>query len=131
MIPSRFVGDLLIRAGLIDKEAIARVVEAQPPNCATLGRALASLGLANESVVASTIATALKLEYFDGEAASIPADARKLLPADFCQKRRVIPLGMTNGVLRIAVADPMDDAVLQDVRFRSGKNIVAVVVTET
>jgi len=34
---------------------------------------------------------------------------------------------LEGNVLTLAVADPMDDAVVQDVRFRTGKNTIAVV----
>ena len=131
MIPNRFIADLLISAGVIDRAAIAQVAEAQPKNCATLGRALAGLGLADEAVVAAAIASALHLDYFDVQATEPGANVAKLLPAEFCRKRRVAPVRLDGHVLTLAVADPMDDAVVQDVRFRTGKNTIAVVATET
>ncbi len=126
-----FVGDLLIRNGVIDAAGLARANEARSAHPATLGRALASLGLADESVVAATIATALHLEYLEGEPPAIGQDVLTLLPKDFCQKRGVVPLGFEGNVLRLAVTDPMDDSVLQDVRFRTGRKTTAVVVTQT
>ena len=130
MIPNRFVADLLIRAGVIDRAAITSVAAAPQADYTTLGRALAALGLADESIVAAALASALHLEYFDGEP-TVSAGIATLLPADFCRKRRAVPLGLDNNTLRLAIADPMDDAVLQDVRFRTGKKITAVLVTQT
>lgn len=126
-----FVGDLLIRNGVIDAAGLARANEARSAHPATLGRALASLGLADESVVAVTIAKALHLEHLEGEPPAIGQDVLTLLPKDFCQKRGVVPLGFEGNVLRLAVTDPMDDSVLQDVRFRTGRKTTAVVVTQT
>jgi type II secretory ATPase GspE/PulE/Tfp pilus assembly ATPase PilB-like protein/ActR/RegA family two-component response regulator len=131
MTPNRFVIDLLIRAGVVDHDTVAKAAAAQPASGATFGRVLANLGLADEALVASTIASALHLEYFDNDASSVPVAVGKLLPGDFCRKRRAVPLGMDGNLLRLAVVDPMDDAALQDVRFRTGKKTVAVVVTET
>jgi type IV pilus assembly protein PilB len=126
-----FVGDLLIRNGVIDAAGLARANEARSAHPATLGRALATLGLADESVVAATIAKALHLEHLEGEPPAIGQDVLTLLPKDFCQKRGVVPLGFEGNVLRLAVSDPMDDSVLQDVRFRTGRKTTAVVVTQT
>ena len=126
-----FVGDLLIRNGVIDAAGLARANEARSAHPATLGRALASLGLADESVVAATIAKALHLEHLEGEPPAVGQDVLTLLPKDFCQKRGVVPLGFEGNVLRLAVSDPMDDSVLQDVRFRTGRKTIAVVVTQT
>ena len=131
MMPHRFIGELLIRAGVIDHAAMTRVAETPFAAGTTLGRALASLGLADEAVVAAAIASALRLDYYDDAPSPISAIVAALLPADFCRKRRAVPIGIAGNQLRLAMADPMDDAVLQDVRFRTGRKTVAVIVTET
>ena len=126
-----FVGDLLIRAGVVDAAGLALGVAAQARLSTTLGRALASLGLAQESDVASATASAMHLEYLGGDPPEIGAAVAALLPAAFCQKHGVAPLGVTGNVLRIAVTNPMDYSALQDAEFRTGKKVVAVVVTLT
>jgi type IV pilus assembly protein PilB len=129
-----FVGDLLIRKGLIDAVGLLRAVEAQAANPATLGRALARLGLADESVVAVETASALHLaflEYDDNQPPQIDAKVVAMLPAEFCKKRGVLPLALEGSGLKVAVIDPLDDSALQDVKFRTGKKITAVVVTQT
>ena len=126
-----FVGDLLIRAGVVDAAGLALGLEAQSRQATTLGRALAGLGLAEESAVAAAIASALHLEYLDGEPPEVGEAVAALLPVAFCRKRGAAPLGLDGNVLRVAVTNPMDYSVLQDVEFRTGKKAVAVVVTET
>lgn len=126
-----FIGDLLIRKGVVDAPGLTRAIDARSAQATTLGRALASLGLADESVVAATIASALHLEHLDGEPPVIGEDILALVPEDYRRKRGVVPLGFDGQVLRLALADPMDDSVLQDVGFRTGKKTIAVVVTET
>src|SRR5258706_1785952 len=126
-----FVGDLLIRAGVVDADGLARGVEAQSRNGTTLGRSLASLGLAEESAVSAAIASAMHLEYLEDATPEIAATVVALLPQAFCQKRGAAPLGFDGNILRVAVTDPMDHSVLQDVEFRTGGKAVAVVVTQT
>ena len=41
------------------------------------------------------------------------------------------PIGFADHALRLAVTNPMDYSVLQDVEFRTGKKVLPVVVTET
>jgi type II secretory ATPase GspE/PulE/Tfp pilus assembly ATPase PilB-like protein/ActR/RegA family two-component response regulator len=125
------VGDLLIRTGVVDAARLTRALDVQAKHASTLGRALADLGLADEPSVAAATASALHLEYLSGEPPVIGEDVARLLPADFCRKRRVIPLGLAANCLRLAVADPMDYSVLQDVEFKTGRKTVAVVVTQT
>jgi type IV pilus assembly protein PilB len=124
-----FLGDLLIRAGLIDAAGLALGLEAQTRDGSTLGRALADLGLAQESAVAAALAAALHLEYLDAEPRDAGESIASLLPVTFCRKHDVAPLGVAGNVLRMAITDPMDYSILQDAEFRTGKKVVAVVVT--
>ncbi len=126
-----FVGDLLIRAGVVDAAGLARGLEAQSTHASTLGRALAGLGLADESLVSTTIASALHLEYLGGEPPDVAEAVAAMLPVAFCRKRGAAPLAFDGKRLRLAVTNPMDDSVLRDVEFRTGKKTVAVVVTES
>ena len=126
-----FVGDLLLRNGVVDAAGLTRAMETQAADKATLGRTLANLGLAEESVVAFTIAAALHLEFLDGELPAVAAEVAALLKAESCRKRGIVPLTLEGNCLRVAVSDPMDDSVLQDARFRTGRNIRPVVVTQT
>jgi hypothetical protein len=86
-----FVGDLLIRQGIVDQSALTRALEAQAKQANTLGRALADLGVTDEKVVASALASALRVEFLDGEVPEVSQEARGILPADFCRKRRAFP----------------------------------------
>jgi type IV pilus assembly protein PilB len=126
-----FVGDLLIRAGVVDAAGLTRGLEAQAKQMTTLGRALAGLGLAQESAVAAAMASGLQLEYRDGPLPELVGPVVALLPAAFCRKGSVAPLSTEGKVLHLAVTNPMDYSVLQDVEFRTGKKVVAVVVTLT
>jgi len=120
----------LLQSNVVDADGLARALEAQAKNQSTLGRALADLGLADEAVVGRTIAASLKLEFFNGDP-SIAPDLATLLPIEFCRKWNVAPLGLQDKRLRVAVLDPLNYSLLQDVEFRSGKKVTAVVVTQT
>jgi type IV pilus assembly protein PilB len=126
-----FAGNLLLRTGIVDAAGLARAIETQLAKHCTLGRALAGLGLADESVVAQTLAAALHLEVMAGELPEVNIEVAALLPAEFCRKRGVVPLTLDGKLLRLAVIDPIDDSVLQDVRFKTGRKTAAVIVTET
>ena len=125
-----FVGDLLVRKGVIDAAALAQAVEIQSKRPATLGRTLADLGVADERTVARVVAEAMRLEYLEDDP-SVDESVTALLTSEFCRKRSTFPLSVSGNMLRLAVCDPLDLAIVQDVEFRTGKKIVAVVVTQT
>ena len=125
-----FVADLLVRKGVVNDEALARAAALQSKQPATLGRTLADLGVTDEWVVATLVAEAMHLEFI----AEIPAPsdaAADLLTAEFCRRRRTFPLSLKGNVLRLAVCDPLDLTLVQDVAFRTGKKVAAVVATQT
>jgi type IV pilus assembly protein PilB len=126
-----FTGDLLIRTGVLDTNQLALALEAQSKNSTTLGKAIADLGFAEESKVAAAIASALRLEYLEGEPNTVGEEATALLKPDFCKKRHVLPLALEGNRFKLAVTDPSDYSALQDVEFRTGRKVVPVVVTES
>ena len=125
-----FLPSLLIKKGVVDAAAIDRGLERQAQTRSTLGRALADLGLTDEATVAHELAAALRLEYIDGDLPATAEDAAGLLPEDVCRRNRIAPIGLAGNALRLAMADPLNMAALQDVEFRTGKKTTAVVVTE-
>ena len=131
MVSEALIGDLLIRAGLIDRSALSRARDEQQKCGISLASALANLGLADERGISVAIAKSLQLESLSAELPDVSPDVSALLPADFCRKRQIVPLGLKGKALRLALIDPMDYATTQDVEFRTGKRVTAVVASET
>jgi type IV pilus assembly protein PilB len=126
-----FVGDLLIGAGVVDAAGLALGLERQSRQSTTLGRALSDLGLADEGAVAAAMASAMQLEYLDAVPPDVSQAVGALFPVAFFQKRGAALLGVDGDAFRVAVTDPLDYSVLQDVEFRTGKKAVTVVITQT
>jgi type IV pilus assembly protein PilB len=127
------IGDILIRAGVVDATDLTRATRGAPARArttTTLGRTLAELGVADESRVARTIAAGLRLEFLE-ERCDIGDAVVALLPAEFCRKRNILPLRLAGNRLHVAVIDPLDYSALQDVEFRTNKRTIPVLVTQT
>jgi type IV pilus assembly protein PilB len=131
MTTHRYLGELLVRAGVVDAAGLDRVISLSANEPQSLGRAVAGAGLADEGAVAAAIATALRLEHFDGEAPRIDAAVTALLPAAFCAKNRVAPISADAKTIRVAITDPMDYSTLKDVEFRTARKAIPVVVTQS
>jgi type IV pilus assembly protein PilB len=130
VIKSGMVGELLIRSGVIDSSGLSRAQEIHSKAGVSIGKALADLGLASEDAVATAIAQGLQLECLTAELPEITAEIGALLPAKFCQKHLVVPLSLKGNSLRLAMADPLDYSAIQDVMFRTSKQVVPVVSTQ-
>jgi type IV pilus assembly protein PilB len=125
------VGELLIRSGVIDSSGLDRAQEIQSKAGGSLGKALADLGLASEDAVTAAMAEGLQLESLSAELPEIETKIGALLPAKFCHKHLVAPLSLKGNLLRLAMADPLDYSAIQDVMFRTSKQVVPVVASQT
>ena len=76
-------GNLLVRIGLIDASGLSQAREVQDLKNVTIGKALATLGLADEEAVSAAIAKELRLELLHSELPAVSSDVAALLPSDF------------------------------------------------
>ncbi len=60
-----------------------------------------------------------------GAAAPAPPEALRLVPVEFARSRGVLPIGLREGTLRVLVADPADDRLLEDLRLLTGCEVEA------
>jgi type IV pilus assembly protein PilB len=131
VIKHGMVGELLIRSGVIDSSGLDAAQEIQSRTGVSLGKALADLGLASEHAVSAAIAEGLQLECLSAELPEIETEIGGLLPVKFCLKHLVVPLSLKGNSLRLAMADPLDYSAIQDVMFRTSKQVVPVVAGQT
>ncbi len=105
---NKSVEDLLARAALIDSSGIERALEIQSKSGGSLSKILADLGLPE-----------------------VLPQPTGLLPMDFCRERSVVPLSLKGNSLRLAMVNPLDYPTIQDVIFRTGKEVIAVAASES
>jgi len=114
----KHLGEILYKAGLIEKQALIDAIKNAKANNKRLGETLIELGLVSEENVTRAIARQFKLKYIDLDKNPVTESAMKLIPDELIRKYNVLPLGMNNGRLRIVVADPLDLDTLDLLRFR-------------
>src|SRR5271156_6780190 len=102
------LGEILIELGILtDKEVVKGLEHAKAKNL-RIGEALIDLKLCSESNVYKALANQHSMEYIELEKSQIPANAVTLMPDELMRKYMIVPLGVENGKLRIAIHDPLD-----------------------
>src|SRR5712692_7571103 len=84
---SNIVGKVLLNAGLVDAEGLARAVIVKDRYQTSLGEAIAQLGLADEEAVSAAIARHLHFDYLNPQVPDIADSIVKLISSEFCRKR--------------------------------------------
>ncbi|CAD5374365.1 Type IV fimbrial assembly, ATPase PilB [Rubrivivax sp. A210] len=91
---------------------------------------LLKLLLSREWVAETAIRAVLRKELMIDEVAlaefTVSPQVAGLLPRSFCERQWVLPLHLDGHELTIALADPLDEGLIEDLRFTSGLQIKVV-----
>jgi type IV pilus assembly protein PilB len=124
------LGEILVEWKFLNPKEIDKALEHARSKNLRMGEALMDLKLCNESQVTKALAVQHGMEYLDLDKSSIPPNAVNLIPDDIMRKHLILPLGMENGKLRVAIHDPLDLELLDILRFRLGKELKPVLAAK-
>lgn len=129
------LGELLIQDGLINAIQLEKAISAQRQEGGRLGEVLIRLGMVKESQLVSVLGKQLGIPYFSlGTGMLKPAvdqGLEKLIPHEFAQKNLIIPLSRAFKSITIAMADPLDLILIDNLKKLTGCDINPVVATKS
>src|SRR5437762_5208856 len=124
------IGDLLVREGLITREQLARALEEQRQNGTRVGYNLIKLGFIEENELTKMLARQYKMPAIDLARFEVDPKIAKMIPTELAVKNLVIPLKRDGRTLTIAMADPTNLGVLEDLKFITRYDIFPVIAGE-
>jgi type IV pilus assembly protein PilB len=119
----RHLGEILYKAGLVEKQALIDAIKVGQASKKRLGEVLIEKGLIDEENLAKAIAKQFDMKYVNLDTTTITPESLKLVPEDLIKKHNVLPLGMDNGRLKLAISDPVNLDAMDSVRFRTNKEL--------
>jgi general secretion pathway protein E/type IV pilus assembly protein PilB len=110
------LGDILVRRGAVTPAQVEEALRRKEGK-ERIGQALVRLGFAPEDEVLMALSEQTRIPYVD--LATIEIDPAIINPASVKTvfQKKVLPLDRTNGTMRVAVSDPLDLEVLDDLRL--------------
>lgn len=124
------LGEILVTEGVIDPQQLQAALAEAALWGARVGEVLVSRGECDETKILNALAKQLSVEIAPLKQMSmIPERILRLVAAEFAREREVIPIALDEqtGVLEVALADPADHELLDELRFRTGHEIRAKV----
>lgn len=129
------LGELLIQDGLINAGQLEKAISVQRQEGGRLGEILIRLDMVKESQLVSVLGKQLGIPYFSlGTGMLKPAvdqGLEKLIPHEFAQKNLIIPLSRAFKSITIAMADPLDLILIDNLKKLTGCDINPVVATKS
>jgi type IV pilus assembly protein PilB len=125
------LGQILVAQGAINAEQADQGIKHAQETGKRIGEALIDLGIVDEMQVIKALAAQYGMKYVDLSNEKI----RKLiddsaLDKSVMKKNLVIPLGKSGGKMRMAIHDPMDLEMLDNLRFRLNMDIEPMLATK-
>src|SRR5687767_470690 len=124
------LGDLLLKEGLISREQLDKALLDGKQNGTRLGYALVKLGYVTETDITKMLARQFRMPAVDLSRFEVDPRIAKLIPADLATKHLVLPLKRDGRTLTVAMADPTNLGIIDDLKFITRYDIFPVIAGE-
>src|SRR5215212_10418258 len=111
------LGETLLRDGLLSREQLTQALAEQKASKHRLGFVLVKLGLVPELEITKILARQFRMPAVDLSRFEVDPKILKLVPGDMAAKGVVLPLKREGRTLTVAMADPSDLGLLEDLKF--------------
>ena len=126
------LGQILVAQGVIDAQQADQGIKHAKETGKRIGEALIDLGILDEMQVLKALAAQYGMKYVDLTNEKIKAliddDA---LDKSVMKKHLVLALGKSGGKMRLAIHDPMDLEMLDNIRFRLNMDVEPMLATKS
>ena len=127
--PQDPLAEVLLRAGIIGREQLETALAARNSGLERLDETITRLGLAGEEEIYSALARHMGLEYVSEIGRGVAPRLLAQVPGEFAMRHQVLPLREEDHTLVVAMANPFDVTVLDDLRLLTSRDVRAVVVS--
>ena len=119
----RLLGQILKDRGLVREGEVQEGLREQREQGGLIGQCLVSLGTCTQADIVLALAEQAGMESVDLATVTPQPAALELVDSSMAHAFTVIPLRVEGDVLTVALGDPQNTAVLQDLGFSTGKEV--------
>ncbi len=125
------LGELLIKRNYITPEQLKKASEEQKLRGGRLESNLVKLGYIKEDELLSFLSAQYRVPSVKISKMEINPSVIKLIPSSVSKKYFIIPINRVGPKLTLAMADPSNIVVIDEIKFMTGFNVEPVVASET
>jgi type IV pilus assembly protein PilB len=130
-MPRVQLGELLVSKGLISPEQLKQALEhqSQKGHKKLLGEVLIELNFVTEQQVLEVLAEGYGIPFATHTARIADPRVLSILPREFLEDHKVLPLFLVRGTLTVAVSEPTNLFLIEEIQRRTGYEVQIVAVT--
>jgi type IV pilus assembly protein PilB len=125
------LGQLLLKANIITDEQLKKAQGEQKLRGRNLSSILIEMGFLTEGDLLTFLNKRYGLPSINLSDIELDSKLVGLVGPDFMQKNQVVPVRRSGSTLYLAIVDPFNVTVIDDIKFRTGYHIEALVASET
>ncbi|MDP6839207.1 MAG: ATPase, T2SS/T4P/T4SS family, partial [Planctomycetota bacterium] len=126
----RLLGQILKERGAVREGQVQEGLEEQRKHGGLIGQCLVELGHCSAGDVSGALAVQAGMETVDLTSGTPMDEALELVDSSTAHTYCVLPLRLEGSILTVALADPLNTAVLQDLSFTTGMEVRGAVAEE-
>jgi len=125
------LGELLVKKNYITPDQLKKALEDQKLKGGRLESALIRLGYIKEDEILSFLSAQFRVPSIKISKIEVNPNVIKLIPSSISKKYFIIPINRVGPKLTLAMADPSNIIVIDEIKFMTGFNVEPVVASET
>lgn len=123
------LGDLLLEVGMISKDQLESCLQKQKSTGKKLGEVLIDEGILTQNDIIQVLEFQLGIPHVNLEKYNIDVKTVLTIPESMSKRYGLIPVRQENGIMTVAMSDPLNVFAIDDVRISSGLEVQPVIAT--
>jgi type IV pilus assembly protein PilB len=125
------IGAILVDEGLVTVDDLTRAREIQTENGEALTRVLVDAEMVNESRLVKLLAEHMGFDFVNLADVTVDPAAAALIPETLARRYGVVPYGFEDGAINVAMIDPSNVLVVDDIRAITGLRVAPFIATRS
>ncbi len=124
------IGQALLEENIITQQQLDDALSEQAKTGKKLGAILVEKGYVSDVEFTKALANRLKTAYVDLDKMKLDSDVVKIIPQEFARKNCLIAVDLIDNNLIVAMSDPLNFYIIEDLRYMTGFDIKTVIAPE-
>ncbi|MFW6131531.1 MAG: type IV-A pilus assembly ATPase PilB [Candidatus Aminicenantaceae bacterium] len=125
------LAEILTKEKLISQEQLTKVNQYKKKHDVTFASACISLNLISEEELSEALSRQLGYPHIDLNQFELFPEVIELVPVEVAKRNLIMPIHRIRSFMTLAMVDPTDLDVIEDIRFRTGLSVQPVVASES
>ena len=125
------LGDILVESGFLNASELAEALSTQKETGKRLGEVIVESGLMTEFDILRAVSSQYDYPIIDLSSIEVDPKATALLTQKFGEENVVLPIGFDDDKLVVAIDDPMNITIEDELQFQTGYQITMMLATHS